>query len=98
MCAPCPQSRSARYHPVPAFEVLGAGAYGEDLETGFITWDSDGLGVSEGGREGGRGGIGALDLVDVGGVEWGGEGAEGDELRMWGGDGVRVETVAVNLV
>jgi len=97
MCAPCPQSRRARYHPVAAFKAFGARAGGEDLETGFIARDGDGMGGSEGGGEGGMGGVSALYLVDVGGVERRGEGAEGEEIGMWGRDGVGVEAVAMDL-
>ncbi len=98
MCAPCPQSRRARYHPIAAFEAFGARASGEDLETGFVARDGNGVGGSEGGGEGGGGGVGALYLVDVGGVERRGEGAEGKEIGVWGGDGVCVEAVGRDLV
>jgi len=97
MRAPCPQARCARDYPVPAFEALGAGAGGEDLEAGFVAGDGDGVGGSEGGGEGGEGRVGALDLVDVGRVERGGEGAEGEEVGVGRGDGVRVEAVAGDL-
>jgi len=98
MCAPCPQSRRARYHPVAAFKAFGARAGGDDLETGFVARDGDGMGGSEGGCEGGEEGVGALYLVDVGGVERRGEGAEGEEIGVCGGDGVCVEAVAMDLV
>lgn len=94
MRTPCPQSRGARYYPVPTFEALGAGADGEDFEAGFVAGDGDGVGGSEGGGEGREGGVGALDLVDVGGVEGGGEGAKGEKVGVGGRDGVCVEAVA----
>ena len=38
-----------------------------------------------------------MDLVDVGGVEGGGKGAEGEEVGVGWGDGVGVEAVAVEV-
>ena len=43
------------------------------------------LGEWRGGR------VGSLDLIDVGRIEWGGEGAKSDEVGMRGGEGVSME-------
>ena len=69
----------ARYHPVTFLDGLGSGPGRENFETCFVSGDSGGLGRAEGRCEGGEGGVGALDLIDVGWVEGGGEGAEGQE-------------------
>ncbi len=66
-----------RYYPVAFLYAFGAGARGKYFEAGFVSRHCGGLGGSEGGGEGRDGGVGALDLVDVGGVEGGGEVAEG---------------------
>ena len=69
----------SRYHPVTFLDGLGPGPSRENFETCFVSWDSGGLGRAEGRREGGKGGVGALNLVDVGWVEGRGEGAESQE-------------------
>jgi len=75
--APRARPRAARDDPVACSDGLGAGAGGEDFEAGFGAGDGGGVGGAEVGCEGGVRGVGALDLVDVGWVEGGGEGAEG---------------------
>ena len=40
--------------------------------------------------------VSSLDLVDVGRIEWGGEGAKSDEVGMRGGEGVSVEVQHVD--
>ena len=78
--------------PVSAADGGGAGAGGEDLEACFVAGDGAWEGGTEaGGSEGGFGRVCSLDLVDVGGVERGGKGAEGEEGGVRGGDGVGVE-------
>jgi len=65
-------------YPVAAFDTacdLGAG--GEDFETAFVARDCAGSSGAESGGQGGKGGVGALDGVYVGGIQGGGEGAEG---------------------
>ena len=69
----------SRYHPVTFLDGLGPGPGRENFETCFVSRDSGGLRRAEGGREGGKCGVGALNLVDVGRVEGGGEGAESQE-------------------
>lgn len=48
-------------------------------------------GCAEGGVEGRVGGVGALDLIYVCGVQGRGEGAQGEESGVGWRDGVRVE-------
>ena len=91
MRAPCAQPRVARYDPVSLLHAAGSGAGGEDFEAGFIAGDGGGLCGAEGRGERWDGGIGALDLVDVGGVEGGGQSAEGEEVGVRWGEGVSVE-------
>lgn len=98
MRTPCPQTCRAWDYPVPAFEALGAGACGEDFRAGFVAGNGDGLGGAEGGGERREGRVGALDLVDVGGVERGGEGAEREEVGVGRGDGMGVEAVTISIV
>lgn len=69
----------SRDHPVTFLDGLGPRSGRENFETCFISWDSGGLRRAESRREGGKGGVGALNLIDVGRVEGGGEGAKGQE-------------------
>lgn len=92
MCAPGAESNVAHDYPVAFLEGLYGGADGLHLETAFVAADCGGGGCAEEGGEGGFGGVGALELVYVGGVYGGGEGAEeegGGGER--GGDGVGME-------
>lgn len=68
------------------------GAEGEDLEAAFVAGDGGGEGRTEEWGHGRARGVGALDLVYVGGVYGGGEGPEeeGGGGEGWG-NGVRVE-------
>jgi len=63
--------------PVACRDGAAAGAGADDFGAGFVAGDGGGSRGAEGGGEGRFGGIDALDLVDVGGVEGRGEEAEG---------------------
>ena len=69
----------SRYHPVTFLDGFCPRPGGENFETCFISWNSGGLGRAEGRCEGGKGSVGALDLIDVGRVEGGGEGTKGQK-------------------
>ena len=78
--------------PVAAAEGRDAGTDSDDFEAAFVTRDSGGGGCAQEGRESGLDAVGALDGIDVRGVDRHGEGAEehgaGGER---GGYGVRVK-------
>ena len=76
MCSPCPEAGRLHYHPVAFSDGIDPGAEGDNLETAFIAGDGAGLGGAEEGGEGWFGGVDTLDLVYVGGVDGGCEGAE----------------------
>ena len=91
MCSPGSEAGGFHYYPVALLEGFDGGADAGDLEAAFVAGDGAwGWGSEEGG-EGGFGGVDALDLVYVCGVYGGGEGADeeggGGE---GGGDGVVV--------
>ena len=75
MRAPCTQPCRAGDHPVTFFHGLGVGAGREDFEAGFVAGDCVRFGGAESGGESWGGGIGALDLIYVCGVQGRGESA-----------------------
>lgn len=77
MRPPCAQPGVFRDDPIAFLHVFYPGAGGEDFEAGFVAGDGGGVGRTERGGEGGARGVCSLDLVDVGGIEGGGEGAQG---------------------
>ena len=72
MGAPGAEAGGFGDHPVAGLDVGvsagDAGAGGQDFEAGFVAGDGGGGGRAERGGEGREGGVGSLDLVDVGGV------------------------------
>lgn len=90
-----PGSKTGRFHnyPVALGEGGDTGAERYDFETAFVAGDGGGDRGSEEGGEGGPGGVDALDLVYVCGVYGGCEGAEENGFGgERGGDGMVVQT------
>ena len=73
MASPRPQPGGGGYDPIAFFHGGGRGTGCEDLEDGFVAGDGDGVGRGEDREKGREGGVGALDLVYVCGIERGGE-------------------------
>ena len=78
MGAPGAEAGVAHDDPVAFLEGLNGGPDRGDGEGAFVAGYGGGLGCAEQGGKGRFGGVDALDLVDVGGVNRGGESAKED--------------------
>ena len=92
--APGAEVGLVRDDPVALADVRrSGGAGGEDFEAGFVAGDGAGEGGAKVGGKGREGRVAALHLVDVCGVERGGEGAECEKRGVRRGNGVLVHTL-----
>lgn len=69
MCSPCPESLFLKNHPVTLFDSFDISSLGENFSDTLVAAYGNVLGSAEGGGPGGFGGVDALDLVDVRGVD-----------------------------
>lgn len=76
MGAPGAEGGDGGEDPVAPLKGEVGGADGGYFEKAFISGDGGGFGGADEGCEGRFGAVGALNGIDVGRVDWGGEGTE----------------------
>ena len=97
MCSPGAEVGMAHSDPVALAHCRDTRRNIDDFETSLVAADGGGLRCAQQRRELGLGGVDALYLVYVCGVDGGGEGAEEDGI-FWEGGGDRVVVKAVHQV
>lgn len=91
VCSPGAKRRVAHQAPIPLRETQYARPSGDDFNESFISWNCCWDGGAEIGSEGGLGRVHALDLVDIGGIEWRSEKSNKKGVRRGRSKSVRVE-------